>query len=54
MARLGKSEEEMKGIIDEVLKLNPKPGGTVSDPYANRHSISSPISSLRSLTAAWS
>jgi RNA polymerase sigma-54 factor len=34
MARLGKSEEEMKGVIDEVLKLNPKPGGTVSDPYS--------------------
>jgi RNA polymerase sigma-54 factor len=34
MSRLGKSEEEMKGVIDEVLKLNPKPGGTVSDPYS--------------------
>ena len=33
MARLGISEEEMKSVIDEVLKLNPKPGGTVSDPY---------------------
>lgn len=27
-------EEEMKLIIDEVLKLNPKPGGSVTDPYS--------------------
>ena len=27
------SEEEMKSVIDEVLKLNPKPGGAVNDPY---------------------
>jgi RNA polymerase sigma-54 factor len=33
MARLTIGEEEMKSIIDEVLKLNPKPGGAVSDPY---------------------
>jgi RNA polymerase sigma-54 factor len=34
MAKLMISEEDMKGVIDEVLKLNPKPGGTVSDPYS--------------------
>ncbi len=33
MTRLGIGEDEMKGVIDEVLKLNPKPGGTISDPY---------------------
>ncbi len=33
MNRMGIGESEMKGIIDEILKLNPKPGGTVSDPY---------------------
>ena len=32
MARLGIDEAGMKGVIDEVLKLNPKPGGTISDP----------------------
>ena len=31
--RLGLTDEELKAAIDEVLKLNPKPGGTVSDPY---------------------
>lgn len=34
MSKLMINEEEMKGIIDEVLKLNPKPGGAVSDPYS--------------------
>jgi len=33
MTRMGIGEPEMKGVIDEVLRLNPKPGGTVSDPY---------------------
>lgn len=33
MSRLMISEEDMKGVIDEVLKLNPKPGDSVSDPY---------------------
>ena len=33
MAKLMISEEEMKSVIDEVLKLNPKPGGAVNDPY---------------------
>ncbi len=34
MSKMMISEEDMKGIVDEVLKLNPKPGGTVSDPYS--------------------
>jgi len=34
MSRLMIGENEMKGVIDEVLKLNPKPGGAVSDPYS--------------------
>lgn len=34
MTKLMISEEEMKSVIDEVLKLNPKPGGAVSDPYS--------------------
>jgi RNA polymerase sigma-54 factor len=33
MARLMISEDDMKGVIDEVLKLNPKPGGSINDPY---------------------
>ncbi len=34
MTRLSIGEEEMKMVIDEVLKLNPRPGGTVGDPYS--------------------
>lgn len=34
MARMMITEDDMKDIIDEVLKLNPKPGGAMSDPYA--------------------
>jgi RNA polymerase sigma-54 factor len=34
MSKLVITEEDMKGIIEEVLKLNPKPGGAVSDPYS--------------------
>jgi RNA polymerase sigma-54 factor len=34
MSKLGISEEDMKSIVEEVLKLNPKPGGAVSDPYS--------------------
>ncbi|MBE0666265.1 MAG: RNA polymerase sigma-54 factor, partial [Bacteroidales bacterium] len=34
MTRMDMGEEEMKLIIDEVLKLNPKPGGSVTDPYS--------------------
>jgi RNA polymerase sigma-54 factor len=33
MSKLMISEEEMKSVIDEVLKLNPRPGGSASDPY---------------------
>lgn len=33
IARLGISENELKAAIDEVLKLNPKPGGVFSDPF---------------------
>ncbi len=34
MARLMISEDQMKEVISEVLKLNPKPGGVVSDGYS--------------------
>jgi RNA polymerase sigma-54 factor len=34
VARLGLTENELKAAIDEVLKLNPKPGGVYSDPYS--------------------
>src|SRR4030042_6150275 len=34
IARLGISENKLKSAIDEVLKLNPKPGGVYSDPYS--------------------
>jgi RNA polymerase sigma-54 factor len=34
VARLGITENELKAAIDEVLKLNPKPGGVYSDPYS--------------------
>lgn len=33
MARLGISENALKSAIDEVLKLNPKPGGLFSDAF---------------------
>jgi RNA polymerase sigma-54 factor len=33
VARLGITEPELKSAIDEVLKLNPKPGGVYSDPF---------------------
>jgi RNA polymerase sigma-54 factor len=33
IARLGITENELKAAIDEVLKLNPKPGGVYSDPF---------------------
>jgi len=33
MLRLMISEDDMKGVINEVLKLNPKPGGAMNDPY---------------------
>jgi RNA polymerase sigma-54 factor len=40
IARLGISENELKAAIDEVLKLNPKPGGVYSDPYSK---VSQPV-----------
>jgi RNA polymerase sigma-54 factor len=33
IARLGISEKDLKTAIDEILKLNPKPGGVYSDPF---------------------
>ena len=33
VARMGINEAELKAAIEEVLKLNPKPGGLYSDPY---------------------
>jgi RNA polymerase sigma-54 factor len=33
VAKLGITENELKAAIDEVLKLNPKPGGVYSDPF---------------------
>ncbi len=32
-ARMNITEEELKTAIDEVLKLNPKPGGVYNDPF---------------------
>lgn len=37
MSRLNISEKEMKEAIEEILRLNPKPGGVYNDPY-NRSS----------------
>jgi len=34
ISRLGVTETELKAAIDEVLKLNPKPGGVYSDPFS--------------------
>jgi RNA polymerase sigma-54 factor len=34
IARLDVKESELKAAIDEVLKLNPKPGGVYSDPFS--------------------
>jgi len=31
--RLNLTDEELKGAIDEILKLNPKPGGSFYDPH---------------------
>jgi RNA polymerase sigma-54 factor len=33
VAKMGITENELKSAIDEVLKLNPKPGGVYSDPF---------------------
>ncbi len=37
IARMGITENELKEAIEEILKLNPKPGGVYNDPY-NRSS----------------
>lgn len=34
VSRMGITEDELKGAIDEILKLNPKPGGVFSDPFS--------------------
>jgi RNA polymerase sigma-54 factor len=34
ITRLGIQQEEMKDAVDEILKLNPKPGGSYSDPHS--------------------
>jgi RNA polymerase sigma-54 factor len=34
VSKMGISENDLKGAIDEILKLNPKPGGEYSDPYS--------------------
>lgn len=34
LARLSISENDLKSAIDEILKLNPKPGGVYSDPFS--------------------
>jgi RNA polymerase sigma-54 factor len=33
ISRLGITEKELKTAIEEILRLNPKPGGVYSDPY---------------------
>jgi len=33
ISRLGITEDELKSAIEEILKLNPKPGGVYSDPF---------------------
>jgi RNA polymerase sigma-54 factor len=34
LTRMDISETEMKDAVDEILKLNPKPGGSYSDPHS--------------------
>jgi RNA polymerase sigma-54 factor len=34
VSRMGIREAELKDAIDEILKLNPKPGGVFSDPFS--------------------
>jgi len=36
IARLGITEDELKEAIEEILRLNPKPGGNVEDSYTDR------------------
>jgi RNA polymerase sigma-54 factor len=33
ISKLDITEDELKGAIDEILRLNPKPGGVYSDPF---------------------
>ena len=34
IAKLNITEDEMRDAVDEILKLNPKPGGSYSDPHS--------------------
>ncbi|MDY0240142.1 MAG: RNA polymerase sigma-54 factor, partial [Bacteroidales bacterium] len=36
LSRMNITEEELKEAIEEILKLNPKPGGNVDDSYTDR------------------
>ena len=36
ITRLGITEEDLKEAIEEILKLNPRPGGNVDDSYTDR------------------
>ncbi|NLA15079.1 MAG: RNA polymerase factor sigma-54 [Bacteroidales bacterium] len=36
ISRLDITEEDLKEAIDEILKLNPKPGGNIDDSYTDR------------------
>lgn len=40
ITRMGITEDDLKMAIDEILKLNPKPGGVYTDPYSK---IAQPI-----------
>jgi len=43
IARLNITEEELKNALDEVLRLNPKPGGAISDPRTRQTDLLRPI-----------
>ena len=34
ISRLNINEDDLKGVIDEILKLNPRPGGSFNDPFS--------------------
>ncbi len=36
MSKLSITEEQLKGAIDEIIRLNPKPGGQIDDSYAEQ------------------
>ena len=36
MSRLGISNQELKDAVEEIVKLNPKPGGQIDDSYAEQ------------------